>query len=848
MESKEKTENKILFNAEINEIFAKTELIQEFQNPYEDSIELEIIFPINRDINLSKFEISMNEKKIVSRIMEKEKAEEKYTDTIAKGNTGFLGQYSNDMKSYCVNIGNLNSKEKITLKTIYNQSISSYDMSYEYIIMNNFPSFIFNSKDKEETKENKIEIIYNIDITACSKITRLFTNFKNKENINITYNEDYTKSKISHRMEQDLSNKIIYENKINDDELHILFRTKDINKPTLFYQYNPFLKKHSYSLNYLYSSDKITELIDIPEKPIENDVESFYEKYLSNIASEEPALFIFLVDQSGSMSGNAINVVIESLLIFIQSLPKDSYFQIIGFGTDFEKYNETPVKYDNKNIKEIIKKIKELKADKGGTDIVRPLNDIFKNKMEYEKIKLSKNIILLTDGEVDDKNACFNLIKENCDIFKVHSIGIGNDFDGELIKLCGIYGKGSFNFVKNLENINNVVIKILKKCIMPYLYDIKFNFLNIEEDKENDIILSKNKDFAYQDEIINYSFILDENNKHNLIDLKNNIIKFKIEYIKKMEQNEIIVDFNKNNIICLPDGDNMTKIIVDKYLKTNLNMDEKSEIKISKEYEVLSKNTSFFAEIENENSQQNKLIKINILSNINRYISNINLYHCDNFFSNNLSLLDPDLNLFCQGSADFQDLNLNCFAEDCCACKNDIDYSETKGINCFNKTCFACENDIDYSKTKGINCFKIKKTRMIGRKIISKNHEKIEKKKKKSNNNKKENKENEDIIHEDINLVDLILNQNPIDGFWDKDKSTLEIEKLLDKHIIDNIKKLSKNKKEKDKAYYTILIIYFITTKYPEKLGEYELVLNKAKNYLKGINIIYDKIISKINK
>ena len=825
MQSKEKTENKILFNAEINEIFAKTELIQEFQNPYEDSIELEIIFPINRDINLSKFEISMNEKKIVSRIMEKEKAEEKYTDTIAKGNTGFLGQYSNDMKSYCVNIGNLNSKEKITLKTIYNQSISSYDMSYEYIIMNNFPSFIFNSKDKEETKENKIEIIYNIDITACSKITRLFTNFKNKENINITYNEDYTKSKISHRMEQDLSNKIIYENKINDDELHILFRTKDINKPTLFYQYNPFLKKHSYSLNYLYSSDKITELIDIPEKPIENDVESFYEKYLSNIASEEPALFIFLVDQSGSMSGNAINVVIESLLIFIQSLPKDSYFQIIGFGTDFEKYNETPVKYDNKNIKEIIKKIKELKADKGGTDIVRPLNDIFKNKMEYEKIKLSKNIILLTDGEVDDKNACFNLIKENCDIFKVHSIGIGNDFDGELIKLCGIYGKGSFNFVKNLENINNVVIKILKKCIMPYLYDIKFNFLNIEEDKENDIILSKNKDFAYQDEIINYSFILDENNKHNLIDLKNNIIKFKIEYIKKMEQNEIIVDFNKSNIICLPDGDNMTKIIVDKYLKTNLNMDEKSEIKISKEYEVLSKNTSFFAEIENENSQQNKLIKINILSNINRYISNINLYHCDNFFSNNLSLLDPDLNLFCQGSADFQDLNLNCFAEDCC----------------------ACENVIDYSEKKGIDCIKIKKTRMMGKKI-SKNHEKIEKKKKKSNNNKKENKENEDIIHEDINLVDLILNQNPIDGFWDKDKSTLEIEKLLDKHIIDNIKKLSKNKKEKDKAYYTILIIYFISTKYPEKLEEYELILNKAKNYLKGINIIYDNIISKINK
>jgi hypothetical protein len=88
------------------------------------------------------------------------------------------------------------------------------------------------------------------------------------ESLSITYNNDYTKSKISHKIEKDLINENAYENKIVEDELHILFRTKDINKPTLFYQYNPTIKKYSYSLNYLYSSDKISELIDIPEKPI----------------------------------------------------------------------------------------------------------------------------------------------------------------------------------------------------------------------------------------------------------------------------------------------------------------------------------------------------------------------------------------------------------------------------------------------------------------------------------------------------------------------------------------------------------------------------------------------------
>ena len=57
------------------------------------------------------------------------------------------------------------------------------------------------------------------------------------------------------------------------------------------------------------------------------------------------------------------------------------------------------------------------------------------------------------------------------------------------------------------------------------------------------------------------------------------------------------MDFRENNIICLPVGDNMTKIIVDKYLKSNINLDEQTEIKISKEYDVLSKNTSLYAEI-----------------------------------------------------------------------------------------------------------------------------------------------------------------------------------------------------------------------------------------------------------
>ena len=119
---------------------------------------------------MSKFEIIMNNKKIISKILSKEKVDEKYTDAIAQGNTAIKSDYSKSFQSYNVYIGNLNPKESICLKTIYNQLIQSYDMSYEYIIMKDFPSFTFVGSENKDDKYINSEIIINININSFSKI------------------------------------------------------------------------------------------------------------------------------------------------------------------------------------------------------------------------------------------------------------------------------------------------------------------------------------------------------------------------------------------------------------------------------------------------------------------------------------------------------------------------------------------------------------------------------------------------------------------------------------------------------------------------------------------------------
>lgn len=45
--------------------------------------------------------------------------------------------------------------------------------------------------------------------------------------------------------------------------------------------------------------------------------------------------YIFIVDRSGSMDGVKMNITNKALLLFFQSLPEDSKFEIISFGSSF---------------------------------------------------------------------------------------------------------------------------------------------------------------------------------------------------------------------------------------------------------------------------------------------------------------------------------------------------------------------------------------------------------------------------------------------------------------------------------------------------------------------------------
>ena len=184
--------------------------------------------------------------------------------------------------------------------------IGSDDLSYQFDIIENFPAFQF--KEEKDLKLNK-KINANFTIQTQSPISRLIAPFLNEQLKNsCVYKIKYGQFNKSAEIEFRNYNYNFNIQKEDNNIFRILFRTINMNEPIIYSQYNPEKKETAFSINYTYISKNL-KYIPPSMKPDEDNTLSYiniYEKYEDNIMNETPGLFIFLLDISGSMSGEAL--------------------------------------------------------------------------------------------------------------------------------------------------------------------------------------------------------------------------------------------------------------------------------------------------------------------------------------------------------------------------------------------------------------------------------------------------------------------------------------------------------------------------------------------------------------
>ena len=786
-------------NSQINELYAKTLITQRIKNESENPMELKIYVYKKDALIFSSFEAQIGDLvKVKSKVIKEEKAEEKYTDSISSGNAAiFVSKDPTNSNRIIINMGNIPPKQEMIFTSEFIQFIESSE-SYEFELFRNLPILYGTNSVYEDSEiKGKIEIKTNKKISYINKnilsekLRIIEEKYVNEEKNHYVIEYEYLN--ISNFDRQPFKYIESYEDYIYIPSSKIYFELELNHQPIAFYQKSSLSEKE---INYIFQYRNISKKSDKKDN-----------------LKLSPGLFIFLIDQSGSMTGNSIVVASKALLLFLQSLPAGSYYQIIGFGSQYKKYDETPKEYITENIKKSIKIIEGLDADLGGTDIYRPLKDIYDSEKIYQNINLPRNIFLLTDGEIDDKDETLEIIENNSDKYSVYSIGIGNCFDKYLIKNAGIIGKGGYNFCNDIKGLNEIIATEVSKACSPYIsnFSIKSSLA-----QENIYKLGPNSTFIRKNKVNNFFYIIEDKNENN--DTNKIKVNIEIKYMDGEKENKEICENYEIEPLEVTLGEELSKLIIYNYISNNSNLDEKEKIKLALKYQIFTEGTSLFAEVElSEKISEEMKTKIigdkknNVIKDPLEVKAKLISESMD--YSYGKSSKKKKSHIFNFGFIDtIRNSISNLFSRK--------DYSSqaltsaNMQINCFIES-KECDKDIIEDK-----------------KLEIKEEKKITKKENDDQDGKEE-------------IMEIINTQDFVEGFWDVNEKT--------KIVMDKYKKefeLLKGLKDKnidDKIAMTVLIVYFIYKEHIGLLKELIMIINKAKLFIQEkAGDTYENIINEI--
>ncbi len=143
------------------------------------------------------------------------------------------------------------------------------------------------------------------------------------------------------------------------------------------------------------------------------------------------------------MAGASIKEVRNALQLCLRSLTPGCRFNSVGFGTSVERLFPESRVYDDESLTVAAAHVRDMEANLGGTEILRPLEEAFAEPRHAE----TRDLVVLTDGEVTNTDAVLALVKRHAAVARVFSVGIGAGASAHLVKGIARAGGGAAEFI-----------------------------------------------------------------------------------------------------------------------------------------------------------------------------------------------------------------------------------------------------------------------------------------------------------------------------------------------------------------------------------------------------------------
>jgi Ca-activated chloride channel family protein len=181
----------------------------------------------------------------------------------------------------------------------------------------------------------------------------------------------------------------------------------------------------------------------------------------------------FVIDVSGSMSGQKIEQARSAGKALLRTLSPMDRFRLIDFSSDVRTFRDDFSTATGENIRAAERYLDELDAQ-GSTNISGALDEALSARVQSGRLPI---ILFLTDGQptVGERDATViaaNVAKHRGER-RLFTFGVGADLNVSLIEQLALEGRGTASFVRPDESVERAVGIVASRLTSPLVTDVR---------------------------------------------------------------------------------------------------------------------------------------------------------------------------------------------------------------------------------------------------------------------------------------------------------------------------------------------------------------------------------------
>lgn len=453
--------------ASISGVVGKVTVSQKFENPINDPIEAEYIFPLPEDAAVDSMTMKIGSKIVKAEIKERQEAEKIYSEAKKTGRrTALLNQERPNIFKW--HIANIMPRDEIEITLTYVDNIKYSDGFYEFVFpMTVGPRFIPKDGFTECLPvKNEINVVFGKDVNYEHTSS-------NTDNINPEYPPEGMRSG------HDISLEVLIETPCYMRDIKsILHKTKiqKINDRLVKVSLSPLdnIPNKDFVLRYSFAEEQIEEGILCYS---DGQKDGFFFLILqppkkAAVSQTIPKELIFIVDTSGSQSGKPLEKVKETMKYAIEGMNPNDTFNIMAFSNKTISLFPKPRKNALENRK-AANDFMESRLGTGGTYMMPAILEALQAKEDPDRLRI---VCVMTDGYIGNDMEVIDAVKENIGNARLFSFGTGNGVNRFLIENLAKAGRGDSEIITLSESGREYAESFYDKLASPLLTDIEVDW------------------------------------------------------------------------------------------------------------------------------------------------------------------------------------------------------------------------------------------------------------------------------------------------------------------------------------------------------------------------------------